>query len=163
MRLTLIAAVAENGVIGRDNGLPWRLPGDLKRFKALTLGKPVIMGRRTFASIGRPLPERLNIVITRDASARFDGVSMAHSLEEALAAAEKAGASEAMVIGGAEIYALALPLADRLELTEVAAAPEGDAFFPPFDRTGWRETARERVAAEGPDRPAHAFVTLERA
>lgn len=162
MRLTLIAAVADNGVIGRDNGLPWRLPGDLKRFKALTLGKPVIMGRKTFASIGRPLPERLNIVVTRDPAARFDGASVVHSLEEALAAAAASGAAEAMVIGGAEIYALALPLADRLELTEVAAAPEGDAFFPAFDRSAWRELARETVATEGPDRPAHAFVTLER-
>lgn len=162
MRITLVAAVAANGVIGRDGGLPWRLSGDLKRFKALTLGKPVIMGRRTFASIGRPLPGRLNIVITRDPAAAFDGATAVHSLDEALAAARAAGAAEAMVIGGAEIYALALPLAERLELTEVAAAPEGDAFFPAHDRAAWRETAREAQPEAGPESPAHAFVTLER-
>ncbi|MEO5337264.1 MAG: dihydrofolate reductase [Magnetospirillum sp. WYHS-4] len=162
MRVVLIAAVADNGVIGSRGSLPWRLPGDLKRFKALTLGRPVVMGRKTFVSIGKPLPGRLNIVITRDRSAAFDGVRLAHSLPEALAAAADSGAEEAMVIGGAEIYALALPLARRLELTEVAAAPEGDAFFPVFDRSEWREEAREVLPAAGPDSPAHAFVTLVR-
>jgi len=159
MRLSLIAAVAANGVIGRAGGLPWRIPADLRHFKAVTLGKPVIMGRKTWQSIGRPLPGRRNIVVSRDARFVAEGAEVAASLDAALAAV--ADAEEAMVIGGAAIYAEALPRADRLYLTEVHADVEGDVYFPEFDRAAWRETAREDHPAGG-DAPAFSFVTLER-
>jgi len=163
--LVLVVARAANGVIGNAGTLPWRLPADLKRFKAMTVGKPVIMGRKTFESIGKPLPGRHNIVLTRDAGWRADGVTIAANLAEAIAAAgldPRARAEAIMVIGGAQIYAEALPSATRLELTEGDAAPEGDTFLPDFDRTRWREVAREvHPAADG--RPGFAFVTLVRA
>lgn len=146
-RLSLIAAVAANGVIGSDNALPWRLPEDLKRFKALTLGHPVIMGRRTHESIGRPLPGRRNIVISRNAAFAAEGCETAASLESAIAACAGT-ADEIFVIGGAQIYAKALPLAERLYLTEIRAEFPGDASFPAFDRDVWRETARERNPGE---------------
>lgn len=139
MRITLIAAVASNGVIGRGGQLPWRLPGDLQRFKAVTLGHPVIMGRKTWASIGRALPGRQNIVVTRNRLLSAPGCRVVGNLEEALRAAE--GADEAFVIGGAELYRAALPRADRLHLTRVLADLEGDAFFPEFDRAAWRAVA----------------------
>lgn len=158
--LILIAAVARDGVIGIDNRLPWRLPEDLKHFKALTTGQAVVMGRKTWESLPpnfRPLPDRTNIVVTRTADYRAAGATVVHSLPEALAAA--AGRS-AYIIGGAEIYAQALPLADRLELTEVDATYAGDAFFPAFDRSAWHETAREQHrSATGLD---YAFVTYRR-
>lgn len=157
-KLSLVVARADNGVIGRDNALPWRLSADLKHFKALTLGKPVIMGRRTFESIGRPLPGRHNIVLTRgDWTAA--GIVVVPSLDAALAAAGPA--DEAMIIGGAAVYAAALPLAARVQLTEVHAAPAGDIRLPPFDPAAWAETAREDHAADG-DAPAYSFVTLTR-
>ena len=146
-RLSLIAAVAANGVIGSDNALPWRLPEDLKRFKALTLGHPVIMGRKTYESIGRPLPGRRNIVVTRNAAYQTDGCEVVASLAAALAACQ-GGSDEIFVIGGAQIYAEALPLAQRLYLTEIHAGFAGDAHFPAFDRNTWRETARERHRGE---------------
>lgn len=155
--ITLILARADNGVIGRDGGLPWRLPADLKRFKALTMGKPMIMGRKTFDGFPAPLPGRRHIVLTRDAEWSAPGAEPVATVEGALALA---GPGEVMVIGGAEVFALFLPRADRIELTEVHVAAEGDVVVPPF--TGWRETARERHAADG-ERPAHDFVTLERA
>lgn len=161
-RITLAVAVADNGVIGRDGALPWRLPEDLRRFKAATMGRPVVMGRKTFESIGRALPGRLNIVLTRQPGWRVDdaGVRVVPDLPSALAAA--GDAPEVTVIGGAEIYALALPRASRILLTEVHAAPEGDAYMPPFSREGWREVARERFAAD--ERHAHdmSFVVLDR-
>ncbi len=141
-RLALIAAVAANGVIGSDNALPWRLPEDLKRFRALTLGHPVIMGRRTFESIGRPLPGRRNIVVTRNAGWHAEGCETAASLEAALAAAGTAQ-DEVFVIGGAQLYAATLPRAQRLYLTEIRRPFAGDARFPDVDWTGWKETARE--------------------
>lgn len=162
--LSLLVARADNGVIGRDNALPWRLPEDLKRFKRMTIGKPVIMGRKTFESIGKPLPGRHNIVLTRDRAWRADGVTVAPNLAEAIAAAgldPRARAEEIFVIGGAQIYAEALPSATRIDLTEVHASPEGDTWFPPLDPARWRETEREDHPAEG-DRPAYSFVTLER-
>jgi dihydrofolate reductase len=162
MRVSLVAAVAENRVIGRNSRLPWRLPDDLRRFKEITMGKPVIMGRKTFQSIGRPLPGRTNIVVSRDPGFAVPGVWMASGLAEALGLAERMGADEAMVIGGGEIYALALPLVGRLYLTEVRATVAGDAFFPVLDSSQWRETAREERPAAGPEAPAHAFVVLER-
>lgn len=146
-RLSLIAAVAANGVIGSDNALPWRLPADLKRFKALTLGHPVIMGRKTHESIGRPLPGRRNIVVSRNAAYGAEGVEVSASLEAALAACQDDG-EEVFVIGGAQLYTAALPLAQRLYLTEIHAGFAGDAHFPEFDRNAWRETARERHRGE---------------
>ncbi len=158
--LTLVAAIARNGVIGKDNRLPWHLPEDLAHFKALTTGHAVIMGRKTWDSLParfKPLPRRLNIVVTRDAAFRAEGTVIVHSLPAAVAAA---GNDAAFVIGGAEIYALALPLASHIEFTEVDVDCEGDAFFPAFDRAAWRETARERhKSVNGLD---YAFATYQR-
>lgn len=159
-RVVLVVARARSGVIGHDNGLPWHLPDDLRHFKALTLGKPVLMGRRTFESIGRPLPGRTNIVLTRDLRWTAPGVTVVHSLEEALAAA--GGAPEVMVIGGADLYRQALPLAHRIELTEVESDIDGDVRLEPFPPPGWRETAREPRAADDRHAWPFSFVTLER-
>jgi dihydrofolate reductase len=153
--ITFVLARADNGVIGRDGQLPWRLPADLKRFKAMTMGKPMIMGRKTFESFPSPLPGRRHIVLTRDRAWTAAGAEVAHSVEAAMALA----GDDAAVIGGAEVFALFLDHADRVELTEVHATPEGDATVPAF--TGWRETAREDHPTEG-DRPAYSFVTLAR-
>lgn len=170
--ISLIAALAENRTIGRDNALPWHLPNDLKYFRSVTIGKPVIMGRKTWASLGRALPGRTNIVITRQAdftpaAATGADVRVAGSLAEALALAGQiasaAGGNECVVIGGAEIYALALPFCDRLYLTEVHAQVDGDAFFPALDMTQWRESTRERFPAEGNNPYAYSFVVYERA
>lgn len=161
MRISLIAAVAENGVIGREGGLPWRLPEDLKFFKAATMGKPVIMGRKTFQSIGRPLPGRMNVVLTRDPGWHAAGVTAVHDLTAALRAAQDAGASEVMIIGGADIYEAALPMADRIYLTRIHREFEGDALFPALDRSEWTEVARiEKSAGDVPF--DYSFLTLER-
>ena len=144
-------------MIGVDGQLPWRLPADLRRFKAQTMGKPMIMGRKTFESFPSPLPGRRHIVLTRDPSWRREGAEIATSVEDALALA---GEDDIAVIGGAEIFALFLPLADRIELTQVHISPDGDAIVPPFGPE-WCEMAREEHPADG-DRPAHSFVTLER-
>jgi dihydrofolate reductase len=164
--LALIAAVAENGVIGRQSQLPWRLSTDLKRFKAVTWGKPVIMGRRTFLSIGRPLPGRTTIVVTRDEGFHADGIVVAHDLDAALAKAETAAgqmrASEIMVAGGAELYAQTLDLADRLYLTTVHAQPEGDARFPTIDETGWRVILTDRLRASDRDEFSTTYRVLDR-
>lgn len=164
--LAVIVAVADNGVIGRNNALPWRIPADLQYFKRTTLGKPVIMGRKTFESIGRPLPGRANIVITRDAGYAADGVRVVGSLQDALALAGDIalidGVDETVVIGGAEIYRLAVPVADRLYVTEVHAEVEGDALMPAVDWTQWREVSRERCAAEDPNPYDYSFVVYER-
>lgn len=165
MELVLVVARADNGVIGVDGGLPWRLSEDLRRFKRLTIGKPVVMGRKTYESIGKPLPGRHNIVLTRDAGWRAEGVTVAPNLAEAVAAAgldPRARADAIMVIGGVQVFAEALPSATRVELTQVHAAPAGDTWMPPFDPLRWRETFREHHAADG-DAPAHSFVTLVRA
>jgi dihydrofolate reductase len=162
-RLSLIAAVASNGVIGRENKIPWRLPSDLKRFKALTLGHPAVMGRKTFQSIGHPLPGRDNIVVSRQGF-RADGALVVASLAAALdlAAARAGEGGEVFVIGGAEIYRETLPLADRLYLTEVEATPLGDATFPAIDRAVWRATRREdSIRADG-DSAASRFVVYDR-
>ncbi len=150
-------ARADNGVIGRDGQLPWRLPADLKRFKAQTMGRPMIMGRKTFESFPAPLPGRRHIVLTRDAGWSAEGAEVATSVEAALALA----GADAAVIGGAEIFALFLDRAEQIALTEVHLDAEGDAHVPAFDPARWQETAREEHPAEG-DRPAYAFVTLER-
>jgi dihydrofolate reductase len=155
MTLSLVLARADNGVIGRDGGLPWHLPADLKRFKALTMGKPMIMGRKTFESFPAPLPGRRHIVLTRDPAWATPGAEVAHTPEEALRLSD----GDASVIGGAEIFALFRDRADRVELTEVHAEPEGDTTVPAFD--GWREMMREDHDAEDA-RPAYSFVTLVR-
>ena len=152
--VVLVAAVAENGVIGSDGELPWHLPGDLAHFKRVTTDNVVIMGRKTFESIGRPLPRRTNIVVTRQPGWTADGVITASSLDEALDIAEEHD-GDAMVVGGAQIYELALPLADAQVLTEVHQEPDGDVRYPPFDRSEWVETRRE--AGEG-----CTYVWLER-
>ena len=159
--VTLVVAVAENGAIGKDGALPWRIPEDLKRFKALTMGRPVIMGRKTWDTLPKkPLPGRLNIVVTRNAAFHAEGAIVAHSFRDALAIAQSENPDSVMVIGGAEIFAAALPLARRIELTEVAASPAGDAFMPPLDRAQWREVAREGPYSAG--EVGYSFVTLER-
>lgn len=157
MALFAIYARAANGVIGKDGTLPWHIPTDLKRFKALTMGRPMIMGRKTFGSFPRPLPGRRHIVLTRDRDWRAEGAEVAHTLDEALALA---GDGEAALIGGAEMYRLMLPLCERVELTEIHADFEGDTVMSPLGPE-WREVAREEhPAADG--RPAFAFVTFER-
>jgi dihydrofolate reductase len=157
-QLCLLAALASNGVIGAEGGLPWHLPEDLKRFKALTLGHPVIMGRRTWESIGKALPGRRNIVVTRQLGFVAAGAEVAASLEASFALCE--GAPLAFVIGGAELYAAALPVADALELTEIGAAFDGDTTFPAFDRNAWREVRRE--AHQHADGLRFDFVRYER-
>lgn len=160
-RIALVVARGSNGVIGREGDLPWRLRSDLKRFKAITLGKPCLMGRRTWESLPlRPLPGRLNLVLTRDQSFEAKGAVVCETLSEALSIARETavedGVEEICVIGGAQLYAATLPHASRLYITEVEAAPEGDAVFPPFDETAFVETARER--REAGDKDDHAFV-----
>lgn len=160
MTVTIIAALGRNRVIGKNNRMPWHISDDLKRFKTLTLGHPVIMGRKTYESLGRPLPGRDSIVVTHSPDFSAPACRVVHSVEAALAAA--GGTGEVFVIGGAEIYALALPLADRLQLTEVDAAIDGDAYFPDFDRSAWREVSREPGSTAGPDSLRYDFVTYER-
>jgi len=157
MQISLVAALDRNYAIGRDGQMPWHLPDDLKRFKALTLGKPVLMGRKTALAIGRALPGRDNLVLTRSGEAPYAGQRVVHSLDEAIA---QAGAGELAVIGGGEVYALALPRATHLHLTWVdTVAADADAFFPRFDAREWRETAREAHAADA--RHAHAFSFVD--
>lgn len=157
-RISIIAAVARNGVIGRDNAMPWHLSDDLKRFRALTTGHPIIMGRRTHESLGRPLPKRRNIVISRDPAFVAPGCEVQPSLGAALVAC--ADASEVFIIGGAQLYAAALALADCLQLTEIDADFDGDTRFPQFDRRQWREAAREHGRAEADF--DYDFATYER-
>ena len=159
-RINVIAALAKNRVIGIDNRLPWRLPEDLAHFKALTLGHPILMGRKTFESLGRPLPGRTNIVITRNPDYRPAGVTLAASIPAALAAC--AGHDEVFFIGGAELYTQAIPLADRLYLTEVDIDAVGDARFPEFDRSQFDETERLSHVGEKGDRLRFDFVTYAR-
>jgi dihydrofolate reductase len=164
--IALIAAVAQGGVIGADNQLLWRLKTDLQHFRKLTLAKPVIMGRKTFDSIGKPLPGRDTVLVTRDTHFTMAGVSVAHSIDAALdmarALAAVRGSSEIMVAGGGEIYAQTIGLADTLHITEVALELEGDAFFPAIDRAIWRETTREAHAAGPDDEAAFTFVDYSR-
>jgi dihydrofolate reductase len=161
MKIVLVAAIGENGVIGRDGQMPWRLKSDLRHFRALTLDKPVVMGRRTYESIGRPLDRRTNIVLTRDLSLKVPGGVVASSLDAALAYArrdaEKRGVDEIMVIGGGDVFADILPRADRLEITHVHASPEGDSYFPPIDPAVWRMVAHADYPA-GPDDDASFTV-----
>jgi dihydrofolate reductase len=164
MKVSLIVAVSRNRVIGIDNQLPWHLPEDLKYFKSVTMGKPIIMGRKTFDSIGRPLPGRTNIVITRDASWQAEGVEVAQTLVQAMTLAKLAcarvGVDEAMVIGGEQIYRMTLPVAERLYLTEVQAEVQGDAFFPEFDILEWYKVSEQLPQVT--DSHPYKFVVLER-
>lgn len=166
MRLSLIVAVAQNGVIGRENDLPWKLSGDLKRFKAVTMGKPIVMGRKTYESIGRPLPGRANIVMTRDSEFSAVGINLVHDLASAIEAgknaAEESGVDEIMVIGGANIYSAALPEADRLYVTEVHSVIEGDVRFPEIDGAIWAEISREYCMASPQETCDYSFVTYDR-
>ena len=166
IRCALIVAMAEGRVIGMAGGLPWRLPADLKRFRTLTMGKPIIMGRRTHDSIGRPLPGRANIVVSGMSDYAPDGVicvqSVDAALERAEAIAKDEGVDEIMVIGGAAVYAAALEHADRIYLTEVHESFDGDTWFPDFDRAAWQEAERTDHPASG-DAPAYSFVLLKRA
>ena len=163
--IALIVAVAQNGVIGRDNQLPWRLPADLKHFKATTLGKPVVMGRKTFVSLGKPLPGRTNIVITRDANFTAAGVVVAHDVSSALQLADEIaqrdGATEIMAIGGAEIYRQVLPLAQTLYYTRVDLDAEGDALFPAIDWSLWRCVEEAQFAADAAA-PAYSLLRYQR-
>lgn len=167
MDVVIHVAVAQNGVIGREGGLPWRLSSDLKRFKAGTMGQPIVMGRKTFESIGRPLPGRLNIVVTRDGNFRAEGVETAGSLEDAITLATvrarcMASANEIAIIGGGEIYARALPLADLLRVTHVLADIDGDTRFPEIDPDTWAEAHREDVPAGDKDSHPTRFVIYRR-
>ncbi|MFY9658701.1 MAG: dihydrofolate reductase [Methylocystis sp.] len=165
-KIVAIVAVARNGVIGAKGGLPWRVSGDLKRFKALTMGKPLILGRRTFEALPRPLPGRELVVVTRDPGFSAPGAHVAESPEAALTlaqgVAQGSGAGEICIGGGAEIYRALLGATDRIELTEIDLAPDGDAFLPLFDPRDWRETARQPAERGERDEADYAFVTLER-
>lgn len=164
--IALIVAMAENQVIGKDNQLPWHLPGDLGYFKRTTLGKPVIMGRKTYESIGRPLPGRPNIVITRQGDWHAEGVTVCNSLDGAISVAQNLVASlavdEIMVIGGGDLYRQALPLANRLYLTKVHAAVEGDAYFPIIEQQSWQQISEERHSSEGSNPYDYSFIVLNR-
>jgi dihydrofolate reductase len=166
MKIVLVAAIGENGVIGRDGALPWRLKSDLQHFKKLTVGKPVIMGRKTFFSIGKALPQRTNIVLTRDLSLAAPGAVLATSLDAALAYArndaEQRGVDEIMVIGGSDVFEATMPMAARLEITHVHSKVEGDATFPPIDPKVWREVARTEHPAGPHDEASFAVATYER-
>ena len=163
--LSLIAALGENRVIGVDNSMPWHLPGDFKYFKATTLGKPIIMGRKTWDSLGRPLPGRLNIVVSRQTDLVLEGAEVFPSLDTAVERAQawalEQGVDELMLIGGAQLYAQGLEQADRLYLTRVALSPEGDAWVPEFDVNQWKLVSNIENAAEG-DKPAYNFEVWER-
>lgn len=160
MRISIIVAMAANRVIGAEGSLPWRLPADLKRFRSLTMGKPMVMGRKTYESIGRPLPGRTNIVLTTDASFRAEGCAIAHSLDEALARA--GDADELMVIGGSAVYRAALPLADRVYLTVLNRPYQGDVLFPPYDASDWIEIERTTVEDDADMPEGYSFIVLQR-
>jgi dihydrofolate reductase len=166
MEIVMVVAVAENGVIGSNGAIPWRLKSDLARLKALTLAKPIVMGRKTFVSIGRPLPGRTNIVVTRDSGFRADGVVVTNSFDDAMAIATgdalRRFATEIAVIGGAEIYAQWMDRADRLEITEVHAHPDGDTRFAAIDAKDWEEVARVRNPAGPKDSTDFSDVTFRR-
>jgi len=165
--IVLLAAVADNGVIGRDNALPFRQSTDLKRFKSLTMGKPVLMGRKTYLSIGKPLPGRTNIVVSRNGDFAAPGIVVAGSLDAALTAAQgdalRRGVDEVVVIGGTDIFKQSMTLADRIEITHVHARPAGDTHFPPIDASRWREEARSEHPAGPQDEAAFSYVTYVRA
>jgi dihydrofolate reductase len=159
-KLAIIVAMARNRTIGINNTLPWRIPEDLKRFKSLTMGHHLIMGRKTFDSIGKPLPGRITVVVTRNEALKIEGCIMAHSLEEAIKAC--AGDDEIFIVGGAELYALAMPWVETIYLTEINLDVAGDTYFPEFDKTQWQELAREQCSQESPQALEYHFVTYDR-
>jgi dihydrofolate reductase len=160
VEIAIVVAMADNRVIGRDNRLPWHLPADLRHFRQVTVGKPVLMGRKTHESIGRPLPERTNIVVTRDRSYEAPGCVVVHSIESAIEAA--GGHEEVMLIGGTDLYRQLLPKADRIYMTLVHAAFEGDARFPELDEREWREVERMDCAPDEKNPWPYSFIRLER-
>jgi dihydrofolate reductase len=164
--LVLVAAIAENGVIGKDNSLPWHLTSDLKRFRALTMGKPMIMGRKNFQSIGKPLPGRETIVVTRDANFTEDGIHVMHDIAAAVACAQNRAAAmqaeEIIIAGGSELYAAMIGQADKMHITFVDLKPEGDVFFPAVDWSRWSEESRERPAKAEKDDATFSFVDFRR-
>ena len=160
MIVSLVVAMSDNGIIGVNNQLPWRLPNDLRRFKAITMGKPIIMGRKTFDSIGKPLPGRQNIVISRRSDLIIEGCLVVNSIDSALQSASKS--DEVMIIGGADVYRQALPLAQRIYLTRVHADVQGDAGFPQLNMNEWRETSHEHHGADEQHAHAYSFLNLER-
>ncbi|MEX0694581.1 MAG: dihydrofolate reductase [Rhodospirillales bacterium] len=162
MQIVLVVAMSENRIIGRDGALPWKISADLKHFKKVTMGHPVLMGRKTWESLPFPLPGRKNIVITRNGDAVFEGADTVTSIEHALEICRDDGAEKAMIIGGGQIYAEIIRDADVIELTEVHARIDGDTTFPEIDPDFWEESARERHPPETPDGPAFSFVTLHR-
>ena len=164
MKIELVVAAARNGVIGRDGAMPWSMPSDLKVFRRLTMGKPIVMGRRTFQAIGRPLDGRTNIVVTRDRDYAAEGIEVAHSIEEALEIARRAPGSEdgIMVIGGGEIYDAVMPHADVVHLTRIDAAPAGDTYFPDPHPDAWREVERTPIPQGSRDQHAAELVRYER-
>lgn len=159
-KLAIIVAMARNRTIGINNTLPWRIPEDLKRFKSLTMGHHLIMGRKTFDSIGKPLPGRITVVVTRNEALKIEGCIMAHSLEEAIKAC--AGDDEIFIVGGADLYALAMPWVETIYLTEINLDVAGDTYFPEFDKTQWQELAREQCSQESPQALEYHFVTYDR-
>lgn len=158
--ISIIVAMAENRVIGNDNSLPWHLPADLQHFKAMTIGKPIIMGRKTWESLPGKLPDRPHIIITANPDYSAEGCTVVNSLEQAIAAA--GDVPEVMIVGGAMLYAQALPMADHIYLTLVETQTEGDTLFPEYDQSLWRETARERHASDDKNPFAYSFITLSR-
>jgi len=162
MKISIIVAVADNGVIGRDNDLPWRLSADLRRFKSLTMGHHLLLGRKTFASIGKPLPGREMIVVSRGAPDLPDGVHLSDSVEAGIERARAYGEDELFVAGGASIYAAVLPLCDRIYLTEVHAEPEGDVRWPDVALSGWHEARREEIDVDDKNEYRTTFRVLER-
>lgn len=162
MKISLIAAVAKNGVIGRQNDLPWHLPDDFAFFKRKTSHHPIIMGRKSLEALGKPLPNRTNIIITRNQDFKAQGVTVVHTLNDALTQARTVNQNEIFVIGGAEIYAMALPVATTLYLTEIHKAYEGDAYFPAFDKSEWQEISRRPHPADERHEAAFDFVEYER-
>ena len=166
MQIVLVAAVAENGVIGNGNAMPWRLKSDLQRFRARTIGKPVIMGRKTYESLGRPLAGRTNIVVSRDPAFGASGILVATSIEQAMEAARgdalRRGGAEIVVGGGSHIYAAMMPVATRLDITQVHARPDGDSVFPPIDPALWHETDRQPAPRTSEDSAAMTWITYQR-
>ncbi|OGZ29074.1 MAG: hypothetical protein A2835_00115 [Candidatus Niyogibacteria bacterium RIFCSPHIGHO2_01_FULL_45_28] len=160
MRISIIAAVAKNGVIGKNNSLPWNLPSDMKKFKELTIGKPVIMGRKTFESIGKPLAGRVNIILTRNSDFNAEGVAIVHSPEEALQLV--ADQDEIMIIGGESVYGQFLPRASRIYLTRVDSDFDGDSFFPPMDLDSWTEVIRETKEPDEKNAHRHTFFVYDK-
>ncbi len=158
--ISIIVAMAENRVIGCENSLPWHLPADLQHFKAMTIGKPIIMGRKTWESLPGKLPQRPHVVITANPDYVADGCTVVHSLEQAIQAS--GDAPEVMIVGGAMLYSQALPLADRIYLTLVESKVEGDTLFPEYDQSQWQETARERHPSDDKNPYAYSFITLSR-